>query len=340
MGFLVILAIPLMAWMLNPNLWPATPSRIKHYVESFDRAPNQEISWQHWEIAARWAIDSKRDPDLSQPRRLLAEAISGEQNRFILTSALRVGLIPADQVAQLKEYEAMRSFLVTAPPSGMDPQIITSLAQYDWVIRAAVLRNDLSPQERDLLEQRLHTTLEWSLSEDSNVVLDEPLRATQLLEVIGRPANRDRYRERVHDLLRKFHTTNTGGFRFAGGFKQYLSWPEGSWLAQPGSLEPTSYAVELMEIYGVPSGLDLNWVRSFLRPSVYRFSDEKWVAAATLDRLNHLPGVTRPTWLDYLYYERSLLAATVLVGLCFYATLSSPKLKVIDPANGSLRSEP
>jgi hypothetical protein len=86
-----------------------------------------------------------------------------------------------------------------------------------------------------------------------------------------------------------------------------------------------------MEIYGVPDDLDLNWVRAFLRPAVYRFGSEKWIAAATLDRLNHIPGVTRPTWLDYLYYERSLLAAAVLVGLCFYATLSSPKPKVIDP---------
>jgi hypothetical protein len=202
-------------------------------------------------------------------------------------------------------------------------------------VRAAVLRNDLSPQERDLLEQRLHATLETNLSDDPDVVLDEPLRVTQLLEVIGCPANRDQYRERVHDLLRKFHTTNTGGFRFAGGFKEYLSWPTETWLAQPGSLRPTSCAVELMEIYGVPSDLDLNWVRSFLRPSVFRFGDEKWIAAATLDRLNHIPGVTRPTWLDCLYYERSLLAAAVLVGLCLYATLSAPKPKAMKTPAGS-----
>ncbi len=326
--FFPILVVSVMARMMNPILWPATPSRIKHHVESFDQAPHQLVSWQHWEIAAQWAIDSKLDPDLSNPRRLLAQEISGEQNRFVLSSALRVGLLPTDQLGQLKEYQRWRHSLVDAPPSGLKPQVITSLNQMDWVIRAAVLRQDLSPQERDFLEQRLHATLEYLL-ETSDVTLDELLRATQLLEVLDRPVTRDQYRERVQNLLRKFHTKNGGGFQLAGGFKTYLIWPAGSWIAPTGSLESTAYAVELMEIYGVPDDLDLNWVRSFLKPTALRFND-KWVAAATLDRLNHLPDVMPPTWLEFLYYERSLLAAAVLVGLCLYATISSPKRKAID----------
>ena len=276
-------------------------------------------------IVASWAIQSQLDPDLSKPRGLLAKEISGKQNPFILSNALRVGLLPTDQLDLLKDYQRWRQPLVDAPP-GLKPQVITSLDQSDWVIRAAVLRDDLSPQERDLLEQRLHATLE-NLFEVPHVVLSELLRATQLLEVLGRPVNRDQYRARVHDLLRKFHSTSGGGFQLGGGFKTYLIWPAESWLPQVGSLEPTAYAVELMEIYGVPDGLDLHWVRSFLKPTVLRFANDKWMAAATLDRLNHLPGVTSPTWLEFLYYERSLLAAVVLVGLCLYATIRSPRLK-------------
>ena len=60
-----------------------------------------------------------------------------------------------------------------------------------------------------------------------------------------------------------------------------------------------------MEVYGVPEGLDLNWERSFLRPGFLLFSPHKWVAAAARDRLNRLPGATRPSWVDILYYERS-----------------------------------
>ena len=336
MGLLVILAFPLMVWMLNPYLWPATPSRMKSYVESFDEVRLGSANWQQWEIVAQWAIDSKLDPDLSKPRELLAKEISGAQNSDILAitlgSALRLGLLPADQVGQLKNYEQQRGYLLNEPP-------ILSLDQQDWVIRAAVLHNDLSPQQRDLLEQRLHATLE-NMSQDEYVVLKTALRVTLLLEVIERPIDRDEYRATIHDWLRKFHTNDTGGFRFAGGFKDHLVWPAGTWFGQPGSLEPTAYAVELMEIYGVPDDLELNWVRSFLRPSVLRFGDEKWIAAATLDRLNHLPGVTQPTWLEYLYYERTLLAATVLVGLCIYATLSAPNLKRFDPADGSLPPDP
>jgi hypothetical protein len=86
----------------------------------------------------------------------------------------------------------------------------------------------------------------------------------------------------------------------------------------------TSYAVELMRIYGIPDGLDLNWVRSFLRPRFVKArTEDKWIAAVTLDRLNRLPGVTHPTWLESVYYERSLIMAVLLVALCIYATFSA-----------------
>ena len=106
-----------------------------------------------------------------------------------------------------------------------------------------------------------------------------------------------------------------------------------------GSLGATSYAVELMEIYGIPDDFDLNWVRSFLRPLSIRRSPEKWMAAVTLDRLNRLPGVTQPTWLETMYYERSLLAAAVLVGLCIYATLSSPMPRAVATTDGTSQAE-
>ena len=195
--------------------------------------------------------------------------------------------------------------MVAGLPSGQAPEPIFGLAQEaeDWVIRAAVLRNDLSLEERDFLEQRLLATLEH-MSKDQYVVLKTALRVTQLLEVIERPIDRDQYRETIHDLLRKFYRNSGSWGQIAGGFKEYLTWPS-KWFGQPGSLEATAYAVELMEIYGVPDDLDLNWVRSFLRPLAMRkISDDQWIAAAALARLNHLPGVTRPTWLEVLYYER------------------------------------
>lgn len=318
LGLLAGIVIPLTVWFMRPILRPATPTRIKAYVESFDKAPFSSSSWRQWEIVAGWAIESKLDPNLAGPRQLLASEIAGEQNPFTLGSAFRVGLVRPDQIDQMRDYDQQRKYLLQDLSPLVATQPITSLEQVDWVIRAAVMRNDLTAEARDFLEQRLHASLEavWT---DPYAVLETPLRATQLLEVIGRPVDTKKYRDQIHNLLRRFHSTTGGGFQVAGGFKVYDQ--DGSAV---GSLEATSYAVELMGFYGIPGDLDLNWVRSFLRPLFIRRSPQNWMAAVTLDRLNRLPGVTHPTWLETMYYERSLLAAAVLVGLCIFATLSSP----------------
>ena len=338
---MTLILAPLMGWIMRPVLWPATPARIKHYVESFDHARFSSASWSHWEIPARWAVQSNLNPDLSKPRRLLATEISGEQNPYILNCAARVGMLSVDQIPLLKQYPNYRSVLANDPPGDLKPFPFYGITGYDWVIRAAVLCHDLTPRERDVLEQRLHATLDENLSDTKSPSLEDVLHATLLLEVIDRAVQPDQYRSRVHAILRKFHTTDSGRFQsITGGFKTYLNWPAG-WLKQPGSLPSTAHAIELMEIYGVPEGIDLNWVRSFLKPSSNRvISNEQWIAAVTLDRLNHLPGVELPTWLDYLYYERTLLAAAVLVGLCLYATILSPNPKIKRDDQDASGSEP
>jgi hypothetical protein len=313
-----VLVVPLTAWYMNPILWPATPARIKAYVESFDRAPFASASWQQWAIVGSWTVKSKLNPDLSGPRRLLATELAGEQNPFILGCAFRAGLLQPDQVSQLKNYEKERHLLLDDPTHAMETQTISSPEQRDWVIRASVLRNDLTAEQRDYLAKRLNLSLQEVLAAPLTSI-ETPLRVTQLLEVIGRQVDPNQYRDRVHELLRKCHSTKGGGYQVAGGFKDY-----NANNLQVGSLTGTAYAVELMEIYGIPANFDLNWVRSFLRPLAIRRSPEKWMSAVTLDRLNNLPGVTQPTLLQAMYYERSLLAAVVLVGLCIYATVSSP----------------
>jgi hypothetical protein len=83
-----------------------------------------------------------------------------------------------------------------------------------------------------------------------------------------------------------------------------------------------------METYGVPEEIDLNWVRSYLKQTDSdAFNGDKWLKAVTRDRVERLPGLTPPSWLEICYYEQSLLAAIVLVGLCLYATIASPQPK-------------
>ena len=310
---LLLILVPVIAWFTNPIWWPTTPARIRQHVEAFDQAPYSSANWRDWEIVASWAIESGLDPDLSRPRQLLAAEIAGEDSQlpFILGNALRTELMRAEHLDRLKDLEPGRQMLFGNLPNSP----ITSLTQMDWVIRVLEQRRELSSDQKDLLEQRLLATMN-GLAEGRAVVLEEALRVTQLLEVIGRPINCDQYRGKVHDWLREYHCTIGGGFQLPGGFKAYR-------ILTVGSLEQTSYAVDLMRIYGTPDALDLNWVRSYLRPQMLRAHD-KYVAAVTLDRLNHLPGVSSPTWLDYMYYERSLIMAALLVALCLHATMSSP----------------
>jgi hypothetical protein len=316
-------ALPLIIWLTNPIWWPTTPARIKHHVESFETGRYPFIAWGDWEISASWTIEAGLDPDLSRARRLLADEISGEQNPWVLASAFRVGIVETDQIKRLAGLEKERRFLIPEQP-WRQPDRLSSLDQQVWVIHALEQSGQLSPQDRDFLEQRLLATLD-ELADETYDVLKTALRATQLLEVIDRPIDRDQYRRRVHEWLCEFHTKKTYLFQISGGFEDYKG--------LPSTLCATSHAIELMKIYGIPDGLDLNWVRSYLRPHCFRgLSNNKWIAAVTLDRLNRLPGVTQPTWLEIMYYERSLIAAMVLVALCFYATLSSP-MPVIDASS-------
>lgn len=314
----ILIGSPLLLFGISFALTPVSAPSIKHYVESFDVAPFSSSSWHHWEIPARWTIDSGLTPDLSKPRRLLAEEIEGEQNPFVLGVAFRVGLILVEQIPELRDYVKRRNALLNDPNHVLEQRPITSLEQEGWVIRAAVMRNELSNKERDFLAKRMNVTMQ-GLDTDKYQRLEDALLVTELLEVIKRPIDHDQYRGQVHEWLRLYHDTGPGRFHIAGGFATFLDEGE-KW----GSSRSTWAAIRLMEIYGIPAGMDLDLVRSFLREKPMIFDDRKWMRAATLDRLNHLPGITSPSVIQCLYYERTLLAAMVLVAMCLYATFSSP----------------
>jgi hypothetical protein len=313
-GLFAIVTLVLSIWFLRPFLWPATAPRINGYVESFDRAEFSSASWRSWEIAASWSAQSGTALNLSRPRQLLAMELDNPQDDLpmILGSAFRTGLIQIDQIRSMRDYETALHALLEQPASDG----ISSLNYSDWVIRAAVLRGDLTPAQRDYLVDRLHVTLRAFPSEP-NGTLQQALLATQLLEFLGRPVDPAQYQVDMHAMLLRFYAKKGGGFHRAGGFKAYES-------LKVGELEATSDAVRLMEVFGIPKQLDIDSVRSFLRPSFTEFSPAKWVAAVTRDRLERLPSIKRLSLYELVYYERTFLAAIVLIGLCIYATALSP----------------
>jgi len=315
-GLLVLVIVGLLGWLLAPIYLPATPQRIKRYAESFQAAPHGAVSWSRWEIVARWTQEQGLAPDLSGARRLLDRELAGQQDPFILGSAFRLGLFDPNQLSRLHSLESQRQLLLDGPQDLLATQQIPSVEQADWVIRAMLLADTLSPADRDLLASRLNCNLD-ALPGLSFDALHTALLVTQLLQAIDRPVDVARYRPLIHELLISLHTTRGGGFELPGGFQQF-----------PGSIVPsltaTSDAVRLMHVYGIPAGLNLDWIRSYLRPQHLRLGDQPWIAAVTRDRFNALPGITSPPWYKVLYYERALIAAAILVGLCLYATARAP----------------
>jgi len=53
----------------------------------------------------------------------------------------------------------------------------------------------------------------------------------------------------------------------------------------------------------------------------------RWTSAVTRERLAAIPGIEPPTLWQWLYYERNLLAAIILVGLCIYSVWISPVVR-------------
>jgi hypothetical protein len=345
------LAVMLIAGIVATFALPLTPARIARYVESFPTADDH--NWEPWQEVADWTIEQQLAPDLAHPRRAALEKIAEQPDRKLLAVALQTGLLTRDDLDRpevLRLYREGSQALLRrpAPADGPEAQDMLMIYFFDWVIRAAVMRGELEGEDRDYVEHRLHITLDSILAGDRRAGCDDLLGATRLLAVINRPVDPARYRERVHQWLMKLWCPTGNLARLAGGFsdrlhvKRELPEPRDAgdkilrWFADYfdsplGTVRGTSLAVELMQIYGAPATLDVNWVRSFLRPTwENQRSEEKWILAVTRDRLNHLPGVAPLSWLDLLYYERALLAAVVLVGLCIYATVCAPKLALTD----------
>jgi len=322
-AFLALLLVGLCCWFVKPTVFPLTSAKIQRKVESFEKAPYDSVTWRSWEKVAHWTQQAGLRADFSKPRQLLDQEIASEQHPFILGSAFRVGIIDVEQIAQLKGFESKyQSLLDGMQRNRRKPQKILSIDFEDWVIRAAVMQELLTDDQRDYLEKRLLATWE-ALVEYPYLELEDALRISQLLEVIGRPLDRDRTRTQVHDWLRQFHSKSGGGFKLAGGFKGHLAF-------STGDLETTWYAIELMRLYGIPDHFDMNWVRSFLKPqSMRRHGDRAYLAAVTRDNMQHLPGIHQPGWLEFAYYERNFIAAILLIALCIYATVSSPVAAVL-----------
>ena len=327
------LLLLMMAWF-GQSLNPVAQNTLKQSVETFDTAPHLSASWKPWEVAAAWLADSGVQFDHSKPRRLFEAKLDGEQNAGVLKSAFRTGLIRPEDSIRLRDLNQKKNDVIyeSAPTarsyeslrkSGLLGNPILSLDQYDSVIKALIITNQLSESERNLWETRLLATFRDTAKSEFHLPIQDALNVTQLLEVIGRSRHIGEFRPSIHGLLVDFQCLEYQRFQSSGGFRGYPG-------IDTSDDDATTAAVELMQYYGVPKELDLVALRSFLRPTTHdrlklsRSNLRGGVHKATLLRLESLPDAPPVTLWDYLRHKRNFGAAILLVLSCCYATLSAP----------------
>ena len=269
--------------------------------------------------------------------------LDGEQNAGVLKSAFRTGLIRPEDGIRLRDLDRKKNEVVyendptvssyeSLRKSGSFGKPFLSVAQYDCVIRAFMMTNQLSESERDLLETRLLATFRDISNSEFHLPIRDSLTVTQLLQVIGRSRHIDEFRPYLHGLLVDFQYLENKRFESSGGFCGYPK-------IDASDDDATTAAVELMQFYGVPDELNPVTLRSFLRPTMHdrsqlsRSNLRGGVHKAVLLRLESLPDVPPVTRWDYLRYEMNLWAAVLLVLLCCFATLSAPIRRPQNPAN-------
>ena len=303
------------------SIWnPMSTNKMKKHVEAFDRARYSSVSWQQWAVPAVWLQQSGVSLDLSKPRALLQAEIEGEQNAFVLGVASRTGLVDPADLSRVRDPFNQRKLLLD--PYFRD-QAISSIDHLEFAIRKHIMLDQWNEGELDHLESRLLATIRDSVAPES-AGLNEALVATLLLEAIGRPCNDGSIRQRMQQKLVAMQRIR---FKLGGRNGGFARFP----TLDRSDLHSTASAVELMEHYGVPSGLDLMAIRSFLRHAGVDSLqiDQAAMRAAIRMRLESLPQVPPLTWWDYISHESSIAMAIVFAMLCFFAALGCPNRSVV-----------
>ncbi|WP_149752896.1 hypothetical protein [Rubripirellula obstinata] len=145
---------------------------------------------------------------------------------------------------------------------------------------------------------------------------------TKLAQRINRPLDIDSHREFVHQtLVNRQRLSGRFGTR-RGGF---ASSPKLNFSNELATVD----AIELMQTYGVPDGVRIDALRSYLRPTPHdqwsRLHSHSCVRVASLQRLQSLPDVRPIHWLDYFRYEQNLMMAVLFTLVCVFATLGASK---------------
>lgn len=238
---------------------------------------------------------------------------------FALTAEARLGRIDAAEwrrLAERRDHAAMLDRLLrqTHPLQPMQSDY--------YQVAMLVTARELDDATRDRLAQRVMAGLDAP-----TFPLQATAEAARWLDALGRGEMLDRRREAIHELLVRFQYS---GPLEPGGFCPRLDNPH-------SNHEANADALDLMERFGIPSGVDLPALHRHLRRQSRLFArmplaESRYQLTAFVDRLRlerlH-GGAPLRSPLRTLHEERAFVAMLLLVALCLWATWAAPQREVL-----------
>lgn len=240
----------------------------------------------------------------------------------VWTTAHRMGLMTPERWERLAARGNHRYRIdQLLKPSGSTP-----FATYDeYLVPLLLATRDVAPEQRADLARRVDAR--WP-AEGQHGALERALLCVRMLDELGDAARVEARRDDARGLLVS-HWVGERRTRFArvGGFTS-------SPAKFATSFADSTYAgVALMARFGVPPGIEVRAVRSFLRddsratPLVGEWMPElRATQRAALLRLEREVGMPPRSLLASVVAERQLIAAILLVALCCAAVLSAPRV--------------
>ena len=319
-GLFLVLFAGVTACLCPTLWWPIGTSTLVKHVETFE--PRTAGYWSNWQVTARWLQDQGIDYDQSavQARWLDAWEKDERHRLSLLNDVVSTGLRVPELNEAIKSSKAAK-LMLSAKSAGTP---IYKFDRYGYIIAVLVEEGSLTNEQRDHLAGRLLAT--WRTLNDDRVLMDDAAIITNLLSLIDRPLAEAERKADVVRWLGEYQALDNGPFADYGGFKRYSK-------VNSSELMSTESAVRLMQHYGTHDSVDVLALRAFLRPAMSdRFMIERGsVRASIRQRLDQIPGIPQPTLWDYFRLNQSLWFAVLLVGLCVYATLGSPRILKEDP---------
>ena len=302
------------AAFFGQTLWrPIGNAELVEYAKSFD--PELAGYWNYWQVTDRWLQDQGINYDHSAVQARWEEALT--DSPYLLNCAVSTGLTFPSDVIETEDFRARARLLLTSPAD----TAISRIDIQEYIITILAKEGILTDQQRDRLADRLMTT--WRALDQGEVqkTLVTATTITDLLSLIDRPVAEAERRADVSRWLGQYQYLANRPFTRSGGFKHHST-------SDHSDLMTTDNAVRLMQHYGTHEGVDILALRAFLRPASSDRQLMTWAVVRTSirQRLDHIPGIPGPSLWDYVRLNQSLWFAMMLVGLCIYATLGSPRI--------------